>query len=216
MTTTISTGTWPYLRCRTTIPNTILMFLIIVCCLIVCQTWVKISHNWLVGASNFSLYRLMSSLMIALSFFSSISVHICCLSLSVNALEPTYPQLFIPSLPSEIFCFLYLFSHSSCVSSIFTSCLLTVVSLFPFFNQQEEMDTRPKVSSFISRLANYTNLTQGAKEHEEAESISERKKARKVRTSVSTFKTREESWNRKKEQVPKPNRTTINVVFESL
>uniref|UniRef100_A0A668AB71 Solute carrier family 12 member 6 n=1 Tax=Myripristis murdjan TaxID=586833 RepID=A0A668AB71_9TELE len=34
---------------------------------------------------------------------------------------------------------------------------------------QEEMDTRPKVSSLLNRLANYTNLTQGAKEHEEAE-----------------------------------------------
>lgn len=42
------------------------------------------------------------------------------------------------------------------------------------------MDTRPKVSSLLSRLANYTNLTQGAKEHEEAESIGEKKKAGKV------------------------------------
>ncbi|XP_008316459.1 solute carrier family 12 member 6 isoform X1 [Cynoglossus semilaevis] len=41
---------------------------------------------------------------------------------------------------------------------------------------EEEMDTRPKVSSLLSRLANYTNLTQGAKEHEEAESIGEKKK----------------------------------------
>lgn len=45
---------------------------------------------------------------------------------------------------------------------------------------QEEMDTRPKVSSLLSRLANYTNLTQGAKEHEEAENIGEKKKAGKV------------------------------------
>lgn len=44
---------------------------------------------------------------------------------------------------------------------------------------EEEMDTRPKVSSLLSRLANYTNLTQGAKEHEEAESIGEKKKTRK-------------------------------------
>ncbi|TRY65511.1 hypothetical protein DNTS_021733 [Danionella cerebrum] len=35
---------------------------------------------------------------------------------------------------------------------------------------EEEMDTRPKVSSLLSRLANYTNLPQGAREHEEAES----------------------------------------------
>lgn len=42
------------------------------------------------------------------------------------------------------------------------------------------MDTRPKVSSLLNRLANYTNLTQGAREHEEAESIGEKKKASKV------------------------------------
>ncbi|XP_041047290.1 solute carrier family 12 member 4 isoform X2 [Carcharodon carcharias] len=35
---------------------------------------------------------------------------------------------------------------------------------------EEELDIRPKVSSLLSRLANYTNITQGAKEHEEAES----------------------------------------------
>ena len=46
------------------------------------------------------------------------------------------------------------------------------------------MDTRPKVSSLLSRLANYTNLTQGAKEHEEAESIGEKKKAGKVNIKV--------------------------------
>uniref|UniRef100_A0A8C3G775 Solute carrier family 12 member 6 n=1 Tax=Cyclopterus lumpus TaxID=8103 RepID=A0A8C3G775_CYCLU len=44
---------------------------------------------------------------------------------------------------------------------------------------EEEMDTRPKVSSLLNRLANYTNLTQGAKEHEEAEGIGEKKKASK-------------------------------------
>ncbi|XP_061525662.1 solute carrier family 12 member 6-like isoform X4 [Phycodurus eques] len=45
---------------------------------------------------------------------------------------------------------------------------------------EEEMDTRPKVSSLLSRLANYTNLMQGAKEHEEAESNSEKKKAKNI------------------------------------
>uniref|UniRef100_A0AAQ4RI87 Solute carrier family 12 member 6 n=1 Tax=Gasterosteus aculeatus aculeatus TaxID=481459 RepID=A0AAQ4RI87_GASAC len=42
---------------------------------------------------------------------------------------------------------------------------------------EEEMDTRPKVSSLLNRLANYTNLTQGAREHEEAENIGEKKKS---------------------------------------
>lgn len=49
------------------------------------------------------------------------------------------------------------------------------------------MDTRPKVSSLLNRLANYTNLTQGAKEHEEAESIGEKKKASKVLHIKSKF-----------------------------
>ncbi|KAJ8366312.1 hypothetical protein AAFF_G00362780 [Aldrovandia affinis] len=44
---------------------------------------------------------------------------------------------------------------------------------------EEEMDTRPKVSSLLNRLANYTNLTQGAKEHEEAENIGEKRKPSK-------------------------------------
>ncbi|GAA6104942.1 solute carrier family 12 member 5 isoform X2 [Tachysurus ichikawai] len=34
---------------------------------------------------------------------------------------------------------------------------------------EEEMDTSPMVSSLLSSLANYSNLPQGSKEHEEAE-----------------------------------------------
>lgn len=34
---------------------------------------------------------------------------------------------------------------------------------------EEELDIRPKVSSLLSRLVNYTNISQGAKEHEEEE-----------------------------------------------
>lgn len=49
------------------------------------------------------------------------------------------------------------------------------------------MDTRPKVSSLLNRMANYTNLTQGAKEHEEAENITEGKKKP---TKVRPWKTR--------------------------
>uniref|UniRef100_A0A8C1SWG5 Solute carrier family 12 member 5a n=1 Tax=Cyprinus carpio TaxID=7962 RepID=A0A8C1SWG5_CYPCA len=37
------------------------------------------------------------------------------------------------------------------------------------FTLQEEMDTIPMVSSLLSSLANYSNLPQGSKEHEEAE-----------------------------------------------
>ncbi|XP_040082925.1 solute carrier family 12 member 6 isoform X1 [Oryx dammah] len=52
---------------------------------------------------------------------------------------------------------------------------------------EEEMDTRPKVSSLLSRLANYTNLTQGAKEHEEAENITEGKKKPTKTPQMGTF-----------------------------
>ncbi|XP_056463292.1 solute carrier family 12 member 4 isoform X2 [Gadus chalcogrammus] len=46
---------------------------------------------------------------------------------------------------------------------------------------EEELDIRPKVSSFLSRLVNYTNITQGAREHEEEESANvSRKKAPKA------------------------------------
>lgn len=34
---------------------------------------------------------------------------------------------------------------------------------------QEEMDSNPMVSSLLNKLANYTNLSQGVVEHEEAE-----------------------------------------------
>ncbi|KAM3877343.1 solute carrier family 12 member 4 [Diretmus argenteus] len=45
---------------------------------------------------------------------------------------------------------------------------------------EEELDIRPKVSSLLSRLVNYTNITQGAKEHEEEESTeASRRKAAK-------------------------------------
>lgn len=56
---------------------------------------------------------------------------------------------------------------------------------------QEELDIRPKVSSLLNRLVNYTNITQGAKEHEEEESAeASRKRTPKVSSqehSVSVF-----------------------------
>ncbi|KAM8782596.1 solute carrier family 12 member 6 isoform 5-T5 [Rhynchonycteris naso] len=52
---------------------------------------------------------------------------------------------------------------------------------------EEEMDTRPKVSSLLNRMANYTNLTQGAKEHEEAENIPEGKKKPTKIPQMGTF-----------------------------
>lgn len=38
-----------------------------------------------------------------------------------------------------------------------------------FICEQEEMDSTPMVSSLLHKLATYTNLTQGVREHEEAE-----------------------------------------------
>lgn len=45
------------------------------------------------------------------------------------------------------------------------------------------MDSNPMVSSLLNKLANYTNLSQGVVEHEEAEES--RRREVKVRHSVS-------------------------------
>lgn len=48
------------------------------------------------------------------------------------------------------------------------------------------MDSNPMVSSLLSKLANYTNLTQGVREHEEAdEEEGGKKKTVKVRSNLS-------------------------------
>ncbi|XP_066483022.1 solute carrier family 12 member 6 isoform X2 [Tiliqua scincoides] len=52
---------------------------------------------------------------------------------------------------------------------------------------EEEMDTRPKVSSLLNRMANYTNLTQGAREHEEAENNPPGKKKPTKTPQMGTF-----------------------------
>ncbi|KAG8565547.1 hypothetical protein GDO81_012902 [Engystomops pustulosus] len=52
---------------------------------------------------------------------------------------------------------------------------------------EEEMDTSPMVSSLLSGLANYTNLTQGVKEHEEAENNEGAKKKPIQAPRMGTF-----------------------------
>ncbi|XP_070583223.1 solute carrier family 12 member 6 isoform X2 [Erythrolamprus reginae] len=52
---------------------------------------------------------------------------------------------------------------------------------------EEEMDTRPKVSSLLNRMANYTNLMQGAREHEEAENVPPGKKKITKIPQMGTF-----------------------------
>ncbi|XP_069495756.1 solute carrier family 12 member 4 isoform X2 [Ambystoma mexicanum] len=52
---------------------------------------------------------------------------------------------------------------------------------------EEELDIRPKVSSLLSRLVNYTNLTQGAKEHEEAENVEGTRKKVSKSPSMGTL-----------------------------
>lgn len=48
------------------------------------------------------------------------------------------------------------------------------------------MDSNPMVSSLLSKLANYTNLTQGVREHEEAdEEENAKKKTVKVSRTLS-------------------------------
>ena len=57
---------------------------------------------------------------------------------------------------------------------------------------QEEMDSNPMVSSLLNKLANYTNLTQGAQEHEEAdeEEGGPKKKAVKVHSFILFCRTK--------------------------
>ncbi|XP_075068794.1 solute carrier family 12 member 7 isoform X1 [Mixophyes fleayi] len=49
---------------------------------------------------------------------------------------------------------------------------------------EEEMDSNPMVSSLLNKLANYTNLTQGVKEHEEYD---DRKRKEMKETRMGTF-----------------------------
>ncbi|XP_066558303.1 solute carrier family 12 member 5 [Amia ocellicauda] len=52
---------------------------------------------------------------------------------------------------------------------------------------EEEMDTSPMVSSLLSSLANYSNLPQGSKEHEEAENNEEQRKKPVKAPRMGTF-----------------------------
>uniref|UniRef100_A0A8C9NKS5 Solute carrier family 12 member 5 n=1 Tax=Serinus canaria TaxID=9135 RepID=A0A8C9NKS5_SERCA len=52
---------------------------------------------------------------------------------------------------------------------------------------EEEMDTSPMVSSLLSGLANYTNLPQGSREHEEAENNDGGKKKPVQAPRMGTF-----------------------------
>ncbi|KAI4898138.1 hypothetical protein NFI96_015401 [Prochilodus magdalenae] len=52
---------------------------------------------------------------------------------------------------------------------------------------EEEMDSNPMVSSLLSKLANYTNLTQGVREHEEADEEEEAKKKTVKSPQMGTF-----------------------------
>uniref|UniRef100_A0A8C4NAH5 Solute carrier family 12 member 5 n=1 Tax=Equus asinus asinus TaxID=83772 RepID=A0A8C4NAH5_EQUAS len=52
---------------------------------------------------------------------------------------------------------------------------------------EEEMDTSPMVSSLLSGLANYTNLPQGSREHEEAENNEEKRRREGLAPRMGTF-----------------------------
>ncbi|RXN13884.1 solute carrier family 12 member 7-like protein [Labeo rohita] len=52
---------------------------------------------------------------------------------------------------------------------------------------EEEMDSNPMVSSLLSKLANYTNLTQGVREHEEADEDEGAKKPTVKSPQMGTF-----------------------------
>ncbi|KAK5898217.1 hypothetical protein CgunFtcFv8_015654 [Champsocephalus gunnari] len=52
---------------------------------------------------------------------------------------------------------------------------------------EEEMESNPMVSSLLNKLANYTNLTQGAQEHEEADDDEGPKKKAVKSPQMGTF-----------------------------
>ncbi|KAM6900624.1 solute carrier family 12 member 7 [Xenentodon cancila] len=52
---------------------------------------------------------------------------------------------------------------------------------------EEEMDSHPMVSSLLNKLANYTNLSQGAQEHEEADEDESPKKKAVTSPQMGTF-----------------------------
>ncbi|KTF75757.1 hypothetical protein cypCar_00040255, partial [Cyprinus carpio] len=52
---------------------------------------------------------------------------------------------------------------------------------------EEEMDSNPMVSSLLNKLANYTNLTQGVREHEEADEDEGAKKKTVKSPQMGTF-----------------------------
>uniref|UniRef100_A0A673W3U8 Solute carrier family 12 member 7-like n=1 Tax=Salmo trutta TaxID=8032 RepID=A0A673W3U8_SALTR len=52
---------------------------------------------------------------------------------------------------------------------------------------EEEMDSNPMVSSLLNKLANYTNLTQGVKEHEEADDDEGPAKTKKPSPALGTL-----------------------------
>lgn len=86
----------------------------------------------------------------------------------------------------EVCCFFF-FYFSICTPELnFHAKLGCLTSSPPRPPLQEELDIRPKVSSLLSRLVSYTNITQGAKEHEEEESAqASRRKTPKVRNVLS-------------------------------
>ncbi|XP_040911035.1 solute carrier family 12 member 7-like isoform X2 [Toxotes jaculatrix] len=52
---------------------------------------------------------------------------------------------------------------------------------------EEEMDSTPMVSSLLNKLANYTNLTQGVREHEEAENADGVRRVTVMVSQMGTF-----------------------------
>lgn len=71
------------------------------------------------------------------------------------------------------------------------------------------MDTSPMVSSLLSSLANYSNLPQGSKEHEEAEN-NEAESSRKKPVKVFILKNIcTETYNRFYRQIKYQRSTTL-------
>uniref|UniRef100_A0A7N8WXA2 Solute carrier family 12 member 7b n=1 Tax=Mastacembelus armatus TaxID=205130 RepID=A0A7N8WXA2_9TELE len=100
-------------------------------------------------------------------------------------------------------------SHGVCLCAITCVCVCTGDGVpkenSPFINStdndkgnsydgtnmalfEEEMDSNPMVSSLLNKVANYTNLTQGAQEHEDADDDDEGSKKKAVKSpQMGTF-----------------------------
>lgn len=112
---------------------------------------ISTDHDDSIYGKNMALYEVTSSLK---------PIHLSSLYISYHCRNTLYSNE-IPQL-MKLFYILSL----SCNTVLYVLNYLAPPCLY----SQDEMDSTPMVSSLLNKLANYTNITQGVIEHEEAES----------------------------------------------